>query len=105
MVQVRGPSDNSLVAIGSALDDYLAQHPAAEVVVYRRDPVSIRIRIIDPDFAPLNRAQRHQAIVPYLRALPQELRSDITILLLLSPDEADNSLANMEFENPVSTDV
>jgi stress-induced morphogen len=101
MVQVRGPSDSGLMAIGAALDEYLAHHPSAQVVVYRRDSVSIRIRIVDPDFAHLNRVQRHHAIMPSLRKLPEELRSDITVLLLLTPDEADGSFANMEFENPV----
>jgi stress-induced morphogen len=101
MVQVRGPSDSSLIAVVEALDEYVAYHPTADVVVYRRDPVSIRIRIVDSDFAALNRIARHNAILPYLRKLPEELRTDITVLQLLTPEETETSLANMEFENPV----
>ena len=101
MVQVRGPSDSGLIAVVRALDEYLAKHAGADLVVYRHDSVSIRIRIIDPDFAPVSRIQRHQSILPYLRKLPDELLSDVTVILLLAPNESDDSLANMEFENPV----
>ena len=32
--------------------------------------------------------------------LPEETQSDVTILLLLAPEEAGRSLMNLEFENP-----
>ena len=34
---------------------------------------------------------------PYLRPLSEETRSDITVLLMLTPDEANSSFANADF--------
>src|SRR5437899_594362 len=55
--KVRGKSDDTLDAIMAALATYEAQHPRAKIEGYRQNSVSIRIRIIDPDFAGIGRAE------------------------------------------------
>lgn len=57
---------------------------------------------IDPDFRSMRWAEREDRLWPLLHQLSYETLSDITILLLLTPEEAPKSMANMEFENPVT---
>lgn len=70
------------------------------VSVYRYNPASIRIRVIDDRFKGMNRVERERWVRPLIRALPEDVQSDITILLLLAPEETSSSLMNIEFENP-----
>jgi hypothetical protein len=56
--------------------------------------------VIDPDFAELSKADRGRVVWPYLRKLPEDVQGDITVLLLLSPEEMVGSFANHDFENP-----
>lgn len=98
---VRGKSDPTLLAILENLKEYEDVHPAAEVAVYRQNSVSVRIRIIDPDFAGFDRAERHKLIWRILEKLPEDVVADVTILILLTPDELSESLANFDFEHPI----
>lgn len=75
-----------------------AEFPDAEA--YRYNPASIRIRIIDDRFAGLSKVERHEMVMPLIRKLPDETREDITVLLLLTPDETEGSIMNLEFEHP-----
>ncbi|CAN5881261.1 hypothetical protein BH23PLA1_BH23PLA1_20740 [soil metagenome] len=79
---------------------YKSKHPDADIDVYRRNQVSIRIRIIDPDFQELDSIERDESIWKILRNLPDNVRSNITLLVLLTPDETDRSFVNADFENP-----
>jgi hypothetical protein len=97
---IRGKSDRILKDILNALREYEANHPEADVGVYRQNSASVRVRIIDPDFTNLDRAQRHNVIWQILERLPVRVLSDVTILLLLTPDEVSDSFANFEFEHP-----
>ena len=67
---------------------------------YQYNPASIRVRIIDQRFARKSNPERESLVVPVLDELPEDLQADITILLLLAPDEAEGSMMNVEFENP-----
>jgi stress-induced morphogen len=84
-----------------ALRQYEQAHPHAEIVVRRQNPVSIRIRIIDPDFKRQDKIEREKEVWRILDTLSDELPADISMLLLLTPEEAPNSFANMEFEHPI----
>ena len=70
------------------------------VKVYRYNSVSVRIRIIDPKFADLSLVDREKLVKPHLKGLSKEVRSDITVLLLLTDDELSSSLMNYEFDHP-----
>ena len=83
------------------LGSYESLHPNAKVKSYRQNSQSIRIRIIDPDFRKLDKALRHDHIWEILEKLPEDIQSQITVLLLLSPEETQTSFANMDFENPI----
>jgi hypothetical protein len=97
----RGGPDEVIDRIIEALRPYEADHPGSRIDLYRQNPVSVRVRIIDPDFAGRNRVERNKAVWRYLDGLPEEIQSDISTLLLLVPDEARMSFANLEFEDPV----
>jgi len=69
-----------------------------DVRAYRYNSASIRVRVVDPCFANKSRAQREESVWPVLAKLPEDLRTEITMLLLLEPGE--QSLLNLEFEKP-----
>jgi stress-induced morphogen len=67
---------------------------------YRYSPVSIRVRIVDEGFRGKNRSEREKMVLPLIRSLPDETQQDLTILLLLAPDEVEESLMNREYAEP-----
>jgi hypothetical protein len=83
------------------LTPYQEDHPQAEIVLYRQNSVSIRVRIIDPGFCGTTKHRRHTRAWRYLGKLPEETQSDISLLLLLTPDETTSSFANFEFDDPI----
>ena len=84
---------------------YERTHPQAQIQGRRHNPVSIRLRIIDPDFQTLDRIEREPEIWQLLRKLPEEVFVNITMLLLLTPEEAEHSLASQEFDHPIPSRV
>lgn len=99
-VEVRGPSDEILDAIVSALESYQVDHPDARIATYRQGPFSVRARIVDPCFARMKRSERHDLVWNYLERLSEDEQGDVHQLVLLAPDEVEKSLGNFEFENP-----
>lgn len=94
--------DRQVQEIYAVLAPYQAAHANAQIDVRRRHEVSIHIRVIDPDFRGMRRVARDDLFWPLLHQLPYETFADITILLLLTPEEATRSMANFEFEHPVT---
>jgi stress-induced morphogen len=93
--------DKVLTSVLAALDEYKEKHSKAIIDAYRQNSASLRIRIIDPDFGPLERIERHRLVWRILEKLSEEVLSQVSLLLLLSPEEAKKSLTNAEFENPI----
>jgi stress-induced morphogen len=93
--------DSDVLEVLNALEPYRTSHPRAKIDSYRQNSASIRIRIIDPDFQTMDRAIRHDLIWEFLEKSPEDIQSQITILLLLTPEETGKSIANMDFENPI----
>jgi hypothetical protein len=93
--------DDDVRAVLDVLNKYKASHPDSKVKSYRQNSASIRIRIIDPRFAGSDRATRHDLIWKLLESLDPRVQSQITVLLLLTPDETKSSLTNMDFEDPI----
>jgi len=104
-LKVRGKSDEYLDGVMTALAKYESQHPQAEIEGYRQNTVSIRIRIIDPDFTGISRTERHDLVWHVLDDLPEEIQSHVSTILLLTPAEAKRSFANVEFEDPVPSEL
>jgi hypothetical protein len=93
--------DRLLKQIIEVLKQYDAAHAQAEIEVYRQNSVSVRIRVIDPDFEGKSRTQREDELWSLLGQLPEETVAEISLLLLFTPEEAEKSFANLEFENPI----
>jgi stress-induced morphogen len=93
--------DKLLKEIVAALREYEKKHTRAQIEVYRHSSVSIRIRVINPEFKGQSRAQREEEVWRAFDPLPDETVAEVSVLLLLTPDEATQSFANVEFENPV----
>jgi stress-induced morphogen len=104
-VEIRGKVDKVLEQFRDALVPYVKQHPAASIVIYRRNSVSVRIRIVDPDFAGISKADRHELIWKQFSELDDEVLAEVSILLLLTPEETPKSFANLEFEDPVPSRI
>ncbi len=101
----RGKSDEVIEKMIAVLRNFEADHPRAQIDLYRQNPVSVRIRIVDPDFVGLLRHQRHELVWKYLDPLSEEEQSDISTLVLITPEEIKKSFANMEFEDPVPSEL
>lgn len=97
-MNVCGASAPTVEAIAGAVRRYTDAHPAAEATVYRNSNVSVRVRIVDPDFRGKSRSERHKIVWPLLYALDADTLGDRTVLLLLTPDEQDGSIANRDFQ-------
>ena len=97
--------DAAMKQIVAALKAYDAAHPRAEIELYRQNSVSIRIRVLDPAFAGKSGAQREEEVWPLLEQLPEDVVAEISLLLLLAPEEAKDSLANLEFDNPIPSKI
>ncbi len=97
----RGKSDEVIDRIVEALRAYEADHPDAQIDLYRQNAVSVRVRIVDPGFAGRSKVERSKEVWKYLNALSDEVQSDLSTLILLTPEETGMSFANVEFEDPV----
>ena len=98
------PAGPAVRAILNALEAaHKLAHPAAEIDSYRYNSASIRIRVIDPDFLGISRADRDDQIWEILGKLSEDVQSQITLVLLLTPEETKTSFANMEYDNPTRT--
>jgi hypothetical protein len=97
--------DPNLRQIAQALKPYDEAHPEARIEVYRQNNVSVRLRIIDPDFRGKGRAEREEEVWPLLEQLPQNVVADLSLLLLLTPEETEGSLANFEFDHPTKSRI
>jgi hypothetical protein len=97
--------DAQVQQILDVLAEYERAHPQAQIEGRRHSPVSIRLRIIDPDFHGRDRVEREPEIWTLLQQLPEEVFVNITMLLLLTPEEAAKSFASQEFEHPIPSRV
>ena len=83
-------------------EHYQPLHPDAAIEVYRYNSACIRIRIISPHFADERWGARDREVWPLLRAhLDDDLMSQISLVLLLAPDEQAGSVMNAEFDDPI----
>jgi stress-induced morphogen len=102
----RGTTDTSVQQILDALNEYERQFPGSQAIVDRQNPASIRIRIIDDRFAGRSRSRRHDDVWEFLgQRLPDDLMSEISVLILLPTAEIRSSLSNLEFEDPLPSQL
>jgi stress-induced morphogen len=96
-------NESDVMKIRDALDEHKRAHPGAEIDIQRQNSVSIRIRITDPDFKGLDLVERDNQLWKILEKLPEDVLSQISLLLLFTPEERKRSLADVEFDRPVSS--
>ena len=96
--------DIQVQQILDVLTEYERSHQQVQIEGRRHNPVSIRLRIIDPDFQGMDRIEREPEIWKLLSKLPEEVFVNIT-MLLLTPEEAEHSLASQEFDHPIPSRV
>ncbi len=98
MVKILRQSDGDVEQVANALREFEKSHEHASCLVYRYNPASIRVKIIDPIFAGRDRSERHDYAMRYLRKLPDDVLSQISLLLCLEPGEP--SFMDLEFNDP-----
>jgi stress-induced morphogen len=99
---VRGNADSEVQALKDALDAYEAEHPGAEAALYRHNPGSIRLRVIDRRFQGMTKSRRHADVWEFLALrVPEDTLADVSLVLTVVPAELKNSFANFEFEDPI----
>ena len=96
---VRGKADQAVNRVAGALAKYELEHPSAQIDVYRLDVVSIRARIVDPEFQGISRGDRHDKVWDLLEHLPTEILFQVSLLVLITPDEAPDSNSNFVFDH------
>ena len=101
----RGKPDDTIDQIIAALQRYETDHPKCQIDIYRQNSVSIRVRIIDPSFAGHTKADRSEIVWGYFTGLSDDVQSDISTLLLLTPEETTSSFANLEFDDPIPSEL
>ena len=101
----RGKADKIMEKIESALQLYQDANPDAQIDLYRHSSVSVRIRIVDRAFRGMTKPERHDKVWHYIEQLPEEAVSDISMLVLLTPKETKKSFANMEFDDPIPSQL
>lgn len=102
----RGSADAEVEALKDALDAYEREHLGAEASLYRHNPASIRIRVVDRRFEGMTKSRRHADVWDFLAAkVPDDTLADISLVLTVAPAELKNSLANLEFDDPIPSRV
>ena len=97
--------DAQVQQVLDTLAEFKDSHPKAQIDARRQNSASIRVRIIDPDFEGMDWVDREPAVWKMLKTLPEDIFTNITMLLLITPDEADSSLANIEFNDPIPSQL
>lgn len=97
----RGKPDQTTRALKNALDAYEQGHADAKASLYRQNSGSVRIRVLDPAFARMSIPARHRSVWRYLSGrVDSDAMQQVSLLLLLDPDEMGSSFMNVEFEDP-----
>jgi hypothetical protein len=102
----RGKTDAVIEEIRKVLAPFGIDHPGAKIDLYRQNSASVRVRIIDRDFAGMSKRERNELVwKKYLDSLSDDAQADISMLVLLAPDEMAKSMANLEFDDPVPSEL
>jgi hypothetical protein len=98
MVKIPQAPDEAVEHIAAALQKYEESHEGSECLVYRYNPASIRVKIVDETFHGRSKGERHDYARGFLSCLPEDVLSQISVLLCLEPGES--SLVDLEFHDP-----
>ena len=99
MVKILQETDDAVSQVAEVLSEFGKSHKHAESIVYRYNPASIRVRIVDPIFHGRSKGERHDYALGFLRSCPNDALAQVLILLCLEPGET--SLLDPEFQDPM----
>jgi hypothetical protein len=79
-------------------------------VVYRYNPVAIRLLVVDRRFDGLSTAERYKLVSDALESLPESVMADISMTVMRTPREMADAAKNgdliyLEFEDPARSDL
>src|SRR5205085_9959793 len=102
MIDLKTKQSAETKRIEKLLLKHFPEHPAEyPPAAYRYNPASIRVRVVSDRFEGKDRVERSEMVYPILKEnLPENTWQDITLILLMTPDEVEDSLMNREFEHP-----
>src|SRR5262249_30097886 len=81
------------------LEQHFRAHPKRyPAAADRYNPASNLVRDLDEALRGQTGPEREKMVLPFLQQLPDDTYLDITLLLLLTPEEVKDSLMNLEFE-------
>ena len=103
MVKILQQTDGVVEQVAAVLREFEESHVQSECVVYRYNPASIRVRIIDAVFHGKSKGERHDYALQFMRPLPEDVLAEISILLCLEPGES--SLMDQEFHDPTRSQL
>lgn len=101
---VKKTNDAETDFVRARAEHWLQSHGfvSARVDVYRKIPGhSIRVRIVHSRFTDRLIEDRDRMTDGLLSDVPEEIDRDITLVLLLGPEELEADFMNAEFDNPV----
>jgi stress-induced morphogen len=97
--------DETTAKIFAALKGAFPELPdEPEEVVYRYNPVAVRVRVVSPKFRGKSTAEREEMVDQAFRSLPPEVTEDITMQFMLTPEEAKRpTMLDREFDDPTDS--
>ncbi len=98
MVKILQEPDEAVEQVATVLEAYEKAHDGAACLVYRYNPASIRVKIVDGTFHGRSKGERHDYARGFLSRLPEDVLSQIAVLLCLEPGES--ALLDLEFHDP-----
>jgi hypothetical protein len=103
MVMILQQPDNEVDSVAKVLGEFEQTHSAAKSYVYRYNPGSIRVKIVDSVFHGRSKGERHDYALRFLNRLPDDVMSQVSVLLCLAPGES--SMMDLEFDSPTRTQL
>jgi len=101
---VRKKQDHSTAAIFEAIQaGFPETSDSPEDSVYRYNPVSIRVLIVDSRFEGKSEAAREAIVKRALKDLPRDIWREISLLIMITPEELQDpgdDLMLLEFLTP-----
>jgi|SRR5947209_2358861 len=107
MADLKAKRTTETKRVEKILAEHFPDHPPKyPPLAYRYNSASIRVRVVSRRFSGKDRIERSELVYPILeKNLPEETWQDITLIVLLAPEEIKDSLMNLEFENPTPSSL
>ena len=97
-IEILGATDPVVDEFCERLKEYASLRPDAKIELYRHNPYSIRVRVIDDQFRGKTKVMRHREVWPILEKLPEDTLSELSFLVLIPPEERDSVMSSREFD-------